>query len=115
MSSECDGRIPVRFDAEVAAGPDDALLIEGAGEVPPGGRATAVFAVPPRLHPAGCACCSPRGPAAAALVRLFLARARGEASYFSAVVAVTRTEAGAAAVRQALAEDLLTRARFRLE
>ncbi|MBS0560894.1 MAG: hypothetical protein JSR21_12635 [Proteobacteria bacterium] len=116
MSSVSDGRIPVRFGAAADAAPDEALLIERPDAAPPGAaRAAAAFVLPVGFHPAGCACCPPRGPAAAALARLFVARARGEAPMFAAVVAVTRTEAGAAAVRQALADDLLAKARFRLE
>jgi hypothetical protein len=66
-------------------------------------------------HPMGCTCCTPRGPVADALGRLFLARARREVPWFSAVVAVARTEAGADAVRAALRDDVVTTARFRLE
>ncbi len=70
--------------------------------------------MPATAHPLGCACCLPRGPVAVALGRLFLARARGEAPLFDTVIAVTRGAAGAAAVRAALTDDVVTRARFRL-
>jgi hypothetical protein len=47
------------------------------------------------------------------LGRLFLARVRGELPWFRGVVAVTRSEAGADAVRAALVDDVVTAARFR--
>ena len=110
-----DGRIWVRFGTVAEAEPGDALLIEGAA--PAAGAAVARFVVPARVggHPVGCACCAPRGPVATALGGLFLARARGELPWFRCVVAVTESAAGAAAVRAALAEDVVTRARFRVE
>jgi hypothetical protein len=128
-----DGRIGVRFGTEEDAGPDDALLIEnvapGAGEapsdrvVPPAGAAPtdrpalASFILPVRVatHPLGCACCTPRGPVAEVLGRLFLARARGELPWFRSVVAVTCSAAGADAVRAALIADVVTTARFRAD
>jgi hypothetical protein len=108
-----DGRIGVRFGAASDAGPDDALLIEGDAAAD---RPLAVrFILPLRIatHPRGCACCAPRGPVAEALGRLFLARARGEVQWFRGVVAVTRSEVGADAIRAALAGDVVTTARFR--
>lgn len=119
MMETDDGRVGVRFGAAGDAGPEDALLIEGiaAGEggVPADRPAVARFTVPVRIamHPLGCACCAPRGPVAEALGRLFLARARGELPWFRSVVAVTHSAAGAAAVRAALAGDVVTVARFR--
>jgi hypothetical protein len=110
-----DSRLPVRFGTAAEAGPMTALLIEDGGAAPPhGAGAVARFVVPATAHPIGCACCAPRGPVAVALGRLFLARARGEATAFAAVVAVTSSAAGAAAVRAALEGDVVTRARFRL-
>ncbi len=114
-----DGRVRVRFGAAGDAGPEEALLIEGTGAGEGAGRAdraaVARFAAASRIatHPLGCACCAPRGPVAEALGRLFLARARGELPWFRSVVAVTRTEAGAEAVRAALVGDVVTAARFR--
>ncbi len=134
-----DTRVGVRFGAAEDAGPEDALLIEGdapgPGDAPRDGeaqlvggavverdapaarRAVARFALPVRIatHPRGCLCCAPRGPAAEALGRLFLARARGELPWFRSVVAVTRSTAGADAVRAALTGDVVTAARFRGE
>ncbi len=104
-----DSRVEVRFAGAAQAGA--AALIEGAG---PTAGPVAHFALTATLHVPGCACCLPRGPVAVALGRLFLARARGDAPLFDTVVAVTRTPAGEAAVRAALEDDVVTRARFRL-
>ena len=120
-----DGRIGVRFGAAEDAGPEEALLLEGealaAGIAPRDGGApadrpaVARFTLRVRVptHPLGCLCCAPRGPVAEALGRLFLARARGESPWFRSVVAVTRSAAGADAVRAALTGDVVTTARFR--
>jgi hypothetical protein len=113
MMNMGDERIGVRFGTAGGAGLDEALLIEG--DAPADRPAVARFVLPVRLptHPVGCACCAPRGPAARALGRLFLARARGEVPWFRSVVAVTRGAAGADAVRAALTADVVTAARFR--
>ncbi len=108
MTMDQDSRIAVRFGRTVEDGA--AALIEGDGR---SAASVAHFTLPATLHGPGCACCLPRGPAAVALGRLFLARARGEAPLFDTVVAVTRTPAGEAAVRAALEDDVVTRARFR--
>lgn len=115
MIQSADHRVPVRFAPADAAGPDEALLIEGDAAVPVG-RAIAWFRPAQGLagHPFGCACCVPRGPAAGALGRLFLARARGEVAFFRSVVAAVTTPAGEAAVRAALADDQVSAGRFRL-
>jgi hypothetical protein len=115
MTGRDDGRIWVRFGAVADAEPGEALLIEG--QTPAEAAAIARFTVPARIaaHPMGCACCAPRGPVSAALGGLFLARARGELKWFRSVLAVTQTAAGAAAVRAALTQDVITAARFRLE
>jgi len=112
MNPSHDDRIPVRF---APAGPDDAVLIEGDAAAPPG-YPLARFRLSPGLvsHPAGCACCVPRGPVTDALGRLFLARARGEVRWFRAV-AVVASPAGESAVRAALAADRVAAARFRLD
>jgi hypothetical protein len=110
-----EDRVPVRFDATDAARSDEALLVEGDVAVP-AGHAVGRFTLAPGLfgHPLGCACCTPRGPVADALGRLFLARARGEVAFFRSVVAVVATPAGEAAVRAALAQDQVSAGRFRL-
>ncbi len=111
-----DPRIPLRFGGMAQAGAGAALLIEAAEGTPlpasPAGIAR--FVLPATAHLPGCACCLPRGPVAVALGRLFLARARGEVPFFDTVVAVVQGEAGAKAVRAALQDDVVTRARFRL-
>ncbi len=113
-----DARIPVLIGAPDPGDAATALLVEGEPPAAPG-RAVAGFVLAPSLHPTarhppGCPCCAPRTPAAQALARLFLARARGDGPPFAQVLAVPRTEAGAAAIREALAADLLAAARFRL-
>ena len=115
MAQRTDDRVPVQFGPADTAGPGDALLVEGEAAVP-GGHPVARFRLSPGLpgHGLGCACCTPRGPVAEALGRLFLARARAEAPFFHAVVAVVATPAGEASVRAALAEDQLSAGRFQL-
>jgi hypothetical protein len=111
MNNEADHRLLVHFRQPAA---NEALLIEGLGVASPG-AAVAHFrlARPRRGHSLGCACCVPRGPAAEALGRLFVARARGEVAWFAAV-AVLATPAGEAAVRAALQQDRLCAGRFRV-
>lgn len=112
-----DSRLFVRFadPGESQADSATALLVEAGGVIAaPGGLAVVHFALPATAHGFGCACCLPRGPVAVALGRLFLARVRGEAPLFQTVVAVTHSAAGRAAVRAALRDDVVTRARFRL-
>jgi hypothetical protein len=115
MVESSDERVPVRFGSGDTAGQDEALLIEGNATVPTG-HAEARFRLASGLigHPYGCACCTPRGPVAEALGRLFLARARGEVAFFRSVVAVVATPAGEAAVQAALAADQVSAGRFRL-
>jgi hypothetical protein len=115
MIEPSDDRVPVRLAAADTARPDEALLVEGTAAVP-WGRPLARFVPLPGVfgHAPGCTCCTPRGPVAEALGRLFLARARGEVAFFGSVVAVTATAAGEAAVRAALAEDQVSAGRFRL-
>jgi hypothetical protein len=113
MMDADDGRIGVRFGAASDAGPDEALLIEGFVVADRASVARFTLTAGFATHPLGCACCAPRGPVAEALGRLFLARARGEVPWFRGVVAVTRSEAGAGAVRAALLADVVTAARFR--
>ena len=111
MTRFVDARVPVFIGSAASAGPEAVLQVEGA--IP--AEAAARFVVrKPTGHVAGCACCVPRSPVSDALNRLFLARARGEMPFFRTVVVVPATDEGAAAVRQALAEDPVTMARFRL-
>ena len=109
-----DARVPVAFGSASDADAGSALLIEGDAPAP-NGVAIARFAGAALSgpHPPGCSCCSARSPAAVALGRLFLARARGEVAFFRTVVAVCRTPEGEAAVRAALESDPLVIAWFR--
>jgi len=108
--SGSDPRIPVHLGPP----PDGrfAVLREaGAPPTPPGAVAAADFA--PLAHALGCTCCGGRPAAAIAFDRLFLARVKGTVPWFDAVLALPASAAGQAAIRQALAEDRATRARFR--
>jgi len=89
----------------------DAVLVAGDAVVTGGVACERFSRTGNPLHGVGCACCAPRGPAAEALGRLFLARARGVVPWFSRVVVVA-DEIGVAAVRAALAGDAVTMARF---
>jgi len=112
MTLFIDARIPVTIGGGHPPAPTTALLIEGDATAP-GPQPVARFVLPEGGHPAGCACCTPRGPVAEALGRLFLARARGECPWFNEVVALVNSEAGRQAVRKALQDDPLISARFR--
>ena len=116
MSGCPDPRIPVAFsdtDAAQTRYPATLWLVE-AGALPPAQAPVAFFPSGGRGgHPGACPCCQPRAGAAAALGRLFQARARGEVAFFEGL-RVVASPAGEAAVRAALAEDRLVRARYRL-
>jgi hypothetical protein len=103
MSFSLDARIPVIFGIQAAAGPQDALLLEGQG-APTTGR-DYFQPEPPATHPANCACCPPRNSAGMALARLMLARGRGTGLFFNRVIAVTTTDQGKAAINTALNDD----------
>ena len=107
-----DARIPVIFAPATTAVDGDALLTEGDAAAPEG-VPVARFSAELPGHALGCACCAGRSPVAAALHRLFLARARGTAAFFARVVVACGPE-GEAAVRQALAEDGFVGGRYRL-
>jgi hypothetical protein len=111
MSHDTDDRVTVRFGSPEAG---EAALVEGDAPAP-SGQPTARFHLKSGLagHVPGCACCVQRGPAAEALGRLFLARARGEVAWFR-TVAVLATPAGEAAVRAEVARDQVSAGRFRL-
>jgi len=102
-------RIPINFGG--TPGPDDAALVEDGHDMPPTGYALRFSAAKPG-HALSCACCSLRGPAADALGQIFIARARGQAPFFQRVVVLASPE-GEATVRKALAEDVVTRARYK--
>ena len=103
-------RIPILIGGN--PGPGDAVLVEDGQDMPESGYAVR-FALGLPGHPLSCACCTLRGPAADALGRLFRERATGVAPFFARVV-VLASPAGGDAVRQAVAEDVVTRARYRL-
>ena len=120
MAIYLDARVKLRIGTADAAGPRDALLIEGEADAPEG-ITHARFTLPNSstltqgtAHPSGCACCVPRGPVAEALSQLFLQRVRGEVAYFSEIVAVPGSPDGEAAIRAALQTDPVIAARFRL-
>ncbi len=113
MKFTIDARVPVRFGV---ADPEAAALIEvGLPDQPACTimRFEAVVAVP-ASHPAGCACCTPRGPMTEALRRLFLARAKGEVPFFRDV-RVFASPAAEPALRAALRDDGMLAAWFRAE
>lgn len=104
-------QIPVLFGASPAA--TDAMMIEEGQNAPKTGYFVR-FALARAGHFPGCFCCAPRGPAAAALGQLFRDRATGKAPFFNRLI-VLASPAGEAAVREALAADVTTRARYKLE
>lgn len=108
MSNTDQTRIPVVFGG--APEPGDILLLADGVPAPHGWPWTSVEPAP---HWPGCACCPPRNQAARALSRLFLARARGQVSFFRRV-RVQMNEDGLEIVRQALEHDVMAAARFRL-
>ena len=105
-----DARIPVVFGAIADAGPDDALLIEGDAEAPEGRVVVRLMANATPAHIAGCVCCVPRSAAGSALAGLFLARGRGDVSYFRRVLAVTSNPD---AISTAIENDMLASGWFR--
>ena len=113
MKLASDMRIPVLFGTAEAE-PGDVYLAEGNAEPVLSGYAER-FTLPAAIlgHVQGCTCCTPRGPAADALARLFRARATGCAPFFKRVI-VRASAAGEAAIRAAIASDMLTAARYRL-
>jgi len=108
MNGVRDMRIPVLMGGEVGLG--DAVQVEEGVEFVGAGYVVG-FAVGKVGHVVGCACCGGRTKVAEVLGDMFLARARGEAGFFSRVVVVA-SEAGKKAVRRALAEDVVAQARF---
>ena len=105
---------PAALPAVLAAGGPAAVLTDApALDRPKGGVAAESFVPAMAAHPAACACCAGRSPAAAALDRLFQARVRGAVPWFERVVALAGTEAGRAEIAAALSGDAVTVARFR--
>jgi hypothetical protein len=112
MNKASDARIPIVIGGN--PGPDDACLVEDGQDMPKTGYAVrfALAAGKPG-HITGCACCTLRGPAADALGAMFLARARGASPFFNRVV-ILASPAGEAAILDALTEDVVIQARYRL-
>jgi hypothetical protein len=106
-------RIPVLFGA-AGGRAGDAWLVE-AGQAAPDDVYTVMFSLPVSAfgHVPGCACCIPRGPAAAAFAAMFRARATNAAPFFTRVIVIA-SSAGQDAIRAALSNDVLTSARYRL-
>lgn len=117
MSWSLDARIPVTLAAPGdAKGAQDAALLVEAGLPAPAGTWLERF--DPTAHGVacadpGCVGCAPRAPAALALDRLFLARARGQAPLFRRVLVVSAPERHAA-LAVMLREDAVVSARFRM-
>jgi hypothetical protein len=111
MENSPDMRIPVLFGD--SSGQTDAVWLVETGLQPPVPGHTEYFASPPAKfgHVLGCTCCTPRGPAADALSRLFRARATGTAPFFKRVIALA-SPAGEAAIRDAITADVLAAARY---
>ncbi|SHI38971.1 hypothetical protein SAMN02745194_00223 [Roseomonas rosea] len=115
-----DGRIPVSVVADeaglrasLAARPGAALLAEAApATLPPGVVATAGFD-PAAPHPVACTCCVGRSPLAQALDALFLARVKGQAKWFTRVVALLPAEEARIALDEALRGDSVVASRYR--
>ena len=111
MTWTLDARLPVYFNSDSGVPADAAVLAEEGIDAPPG-QPLERFRATTFGHPAGCACCGPRSSAAQALSRLFVARARGTAPFFSAVL-VAAGPSGERAVVDALARDPAVAAWFR--
>lgn len=122
MPWSLDARIPLILLAEEAAladalasGPPAAVISEAPPPALPAGAVTLVsFDATTTAHAPGCACCAGRSQAAAALDRLFQARVRNACPWFDRVLALAATPEAAAALREAVAQDALASARFRL-
>ena len=103
-------RIQVLFGG--LPGAEVAVLVEE-GLDPPQQVYAVRFALAKPGHFPGCFCCPPRGPIATALGQLFRDRATGKTPFFKRLV-VLASPAGEAAVREAMAGDVVTQARYRL-
>ncbi|WP_421990997.1 hypothetical protein [Roseococcus sp.] len=114
MTWSLDARIPVSLVpdagslAEALAVGKPAAVLGGEG-----GVAALNFAAGASPHAVACACCQGHGEAAQALDRLFQARVRGTVPWFDRVLVLDEGGVGEE-VRQALAQDKLAVARYRL-
>lgn len=114
MTWSLDARIPVSLlpDAGALA---DALATGRPAAVlgSEGGVASERFAPGAAPHAVACACCQGRGEAAQALDRLFQARVRGKVPWFDRVLVLDEGCMGDE-IRQALTQDSMAAARYRL-
>ena len=104
-----DARLPIRFGPLDSREHGEAVLTDG----PVVSMPAAAFVVQPG-HVIDCTCCAPRSGAAAALAQLFHNRAIATGPAFKSVLAVMGRD-GEAAVRDAVLNDPLVSARFRLQ
>ena len=121
MNWSLDARVPLILVGDeagmaeaLAAGPSAVLA---AGELPTRPMVGAVAALSFEVftsHAVACACCGGRSPAALALDRLFQARVRGTVAWFDRVVALVPNEAAHGMVEDALRDDAVAAARFRI-
>jgi hypothetical protein len=102
-----DARIPVFFAANRDEAANTGWLVEDAALAPWGATDEG--------HVIGCACCVARSPVAEALGRLFRARATGEVAFFTRLGVIPSGPSGETAVRQALVNDGLASACYRIE
>lgn len=118
MTWSLDARIPVSLVpdpaalAEALAAGKPAAVIAGP-DAPAGGVASESFVPGASPHAVACACCQGRGEAAQALDRLFQARVRGTVPWFDRVLVLDARGLGEE-TRQALTQDKLAAARYRL-
>ena len=111
MLQSSDMRIPIFFCIPPQS--DDAVLVEEGQTVPQAGYAVRFSPPAQPSHKFGCACCTVRSHASAALGQLFRDRATGAAPFFKRVV-VLASPKGEAAVRETVAGDVMAAARFQL-
>jgi hypothetical protein len=109
IAMTAEQRIGITFGGPVRA--EDAVLMGGDAPAPSATVVERFSPIPVLGHQLGCRCCAPRNQAALALNRLFLARARGAAPWFKRLVFIGNV-AAEAELRAAMADDLLSRARF---
>lgn len=102
---------PAALAGYLAQGGPAALVTDTAAP-PPGFVAAETIATRP-LHRPLCGCCGGRSGAAVALDRLFQARARGRAPWFTRVAVLVAAPDLRRELDAALSADVLTLARFR--
>lgn len=119
MRSGSDMRIPVYFATPKNAGRDkggaarDAWLVEDGYPISEDYNSVRFSLAKSEMnwHAPGCACCGGQSPAAEALARAFRARALGTLAWFDRLI-VAASPAGEQAVRAAVQQDIIARARY---